>query len=105
MSNTWGSLGRSAVVWVVGVTSVLLGVLSILISLRSRYWYPRIYAFWVIAPPAWFFIEYHFIFDRKDDELALQQLQTGQDVAQKFWAALLVLLAGIGYFQWNLTLH
>ena len=90
--------------WVVGLTSLLLGALSVWVSLRSRYWDPRIYAFWVIAPPAWFFIEYHFI-GRKDGEFALQQLQAGQDVAQKFWAALLVLLAGIGYFQWKLTLH
>jgi hypothetical protein len=32
-------------------------------------------------------------------------VKAGQDVSQKFWAALIVLLAGIGYFQWHLSIH
>ena len=59
---------------------------------------------WVIAPPSWFFVEYYFVFDRKEDPDALERFKVGQDIAQKFWAALLVLLAGIGYFQWHLSL-
>jgi hypothetical protein len=54
---------------------------------------------------SWFFIEYHFVFNRKDDPNAVEQIKMSQDVAQKFWAALLVLLAGIGVFQWHLSLH
>jgi len=50
MPNTWGSAQRRAIVWIVGVVSVLLAALSVCVSLRSRYWYPRIYGFWVIAP-------------------------------------------------------
>jgi hypothetical protein len=105
MPNTWGSTKRQVVVWIVGLTAIGLAVTSIGLSLRSQYWYPRVYAFWIIAPPSWFFIEYHFVFNRKDDPHAIEQIKIGQDVAQKFWAALLVLLAGIGVFQWHLSLH
>ena len=67
--------------------------------------YPRIYAFWIIFPPSWFFIEYHFVFDRKEDPNALDQFRLGQDIAQKFWAALILLLGGVGYFKWNFSVH
>jgi hypothetical protein len=59
----------------------------------------------VIGPPSWFFIEYFFVFDRRQDRLALEQFKVGQDIAQKFWAALLLLLAGIGYFKWHVSIH
>jgi hypothetical protein len=101
----WGSRRRQAVVWVVGIASLGLAVWTVCLSLRSSYWYPRLYAFWIIAPPAWFFIEFHFVFDRKDDPDAVALLNAGQDVTQKFWGALLVLLAGIGYFKWHLSIH
>jgi len=104
VANTWGSRGRQILVWVVGISAIALAIASIRLSLCSEYWYRRVYAFWVLAPPAWFFIEYHFVFNRKDDSQAMEQLKMGQDVAQKFWAALLVLLAGIGVVQWHLTI-
>ena len=108
MPNTWGDATdwglRRIVIWIVGGASVVLAISSVCISLRSQYWYPRLYGFWIIGPPIWFFFEYHFIFNRKDDDAARDQLKMAQDVAQKFWAALLVLLAGIGYFQWHLSL-
>ena len=105
MPNNWGSPLRRALVWGVGCSALILAVISIKLSLSSQYWYPRVYAFWVIAPPSWFFVEYYFVFDRKSDAGAVEQLKIGQDVSQKFWAALLVLLGGIGYFRWHLTLH
>jgi len=104
MTNNWGSESRRAVVWVVGCSALVLALPSIFVSLNSEYWYPRIYAFWVIAPPSWFFVEYYFVFNRKEDPNSLERFKVGQDVAQKFWAALLVLLAGIGYFRWHLSL-
>ena len=108
MPNAWGDNDawgfRRIVVWIVGLLSAVLAVWSIIdLSQRSLYWYSRVYGFWVIAPPIWFFFEYNFIFKKVHSNLEL--LKYGQDVAQKFWAALLVLLAGIGYFKWNLTLH
>jgi hypothetical protein len=101
----WGSKWRQVVVWVVGIASLGLVVWTVCLSLRSLYWYPRVYAFWIIAPPAWFFVEFYFVFDRRDDPDSVALLKAGQDVAQKFWAALLVLLAGIGYFEWHLSTH
>jgi hypothetical protein len=103
--NVWGSWWRRAVVWIVGLSAIAFGIVTLYLSLHSLYWYPRVYALWVIAPPGWFFVEYYFIFDRRDDPHALELIKIGQDVAQKFWAALLVLLAGIGYFQWHLSVH
>ena len=107
MQNTWGDAQdwgwRRAVVWVVACASIALAFWSVFdLSLRSRRLYSLVYAFWVIGPPIWFFVEYHFIFNEK--AARLEHLQYAQDVAQKFWAALLVLLAGIGYFQWHLSL-
>jgi hypothetical protein len=104
-TTTWGSKRRQAVVWVVGTVSLVLAVLTLWISLRSSYWYPRIYFFWIIAPPAWFFVEFYFVFDRRDEPDMVDLVKAGQDVSQKFWAALIVLLAGIGYFQWHLSIH
>jgi hypothetical protein len=104
MPSNWGSKGRQVVVWVVAWTFIVGALVSVLVSLRSLYWYPRIYAFWIIAPPGWFFVEYNFVFNRKDDPQALERFKVGQGMAEKFWASLLVLLAGIGYFQWHLSL-
>jgi len=53
--------------------SVVLAILTVCVSLRSQYWYPRIYGFWIIASSIWFFTEYHFIFNRKDDDTARDQ--------------------------------
>jgi hypothetical protein len=105
MTNLWGSSWRRVVVWIVGCSAIVLACITLCISLYSRYWYPRIYAFWIIFPPSWFFIEYHFVFNRKEDPDALDRFKVGQDVAQKFWAALILLLAGVGYFRWNFSLH
>jgi hypothetical protein len=105
MDNVWGSSRRRVAVWIVGLSAIIVSVGSVYLSLHSQHWYPRVYAFWVIAPPGWFFVEFYFIFDRRDDPHALELIKAGQDVAQKFWGALLVLLAGIGYFQWHLSLH
>lgn len=106
MPNTWGDLNdwgsRRIVVYIVGCGAVATAILSVIISLRSFRLYPWVYGFWIITPPMWFFAEYHFIFKRKDDRL--EQFKYMQDLAQKFWAALLVLLAGIGYFKWHLSL-
>ncbi len=103
--TTWGSKPRQYLVWAVGITAVGIAIWTVRLSLRSLYWYPWVYAFWVIAPPIWFFIEFYFIFDRRNEPEIVALLKAGQDVAQKFWAALLVLLAGIGYFQWHLGSH
>jgi hypothetical protein len=92
-------------VWFVGISAISFATVSVFVSLHSQYWYPRIYAFWIIVPPSWFFVEFYFVFGRRDDPHALELVKVGQDVAQKFWAALLVLLAGIGYFKWHLSLH
>lgn len=107
MANIWGDPSdwgwRRVVVWIVAFAAIALAGWSVFdLSLRSLRWYSWVYGSWVIGPPIWFFFEYHFVFSRKDDRL--EQFKYAQDLAQKFWAALLVLLAGIGYFQWHLSL-
>jgi hypothetical protein len=104
MASTWSiddNDGRRTAVRIVGVVSGVLAALSIIASLLCRGWYPWIYGCWIMGPPLWFFAEYFFIFNRKDEETAREQLKIGQDLAQKIWAALIVLLAGIGYFRWE----
>jgi hypothetical protein len=102
--NVWGSARRRSVVRAVGILAGVLVAVTVPASYWCEHWFLGIYAFWVIAPPIWFFVEYFYVFGRRDDPHALELLKGGEDVAQKFWAALLVLLTGIGYFRWHLSL-
>jgi len=61
MPNNWGSPLRRGLVWIVGCSALILAIASVNLSLYSQHWYPRVYAFWVIAPPSWFFVEYYFV--------------------------------------------
>ena len=102
--NIWGGPWRHRTIQVVGIASVALVITTVPAAYYCKNWFWGIYAFWVIGPPTWFFLEYFFVFGRRDEPHALELLKAGQDVAQKFWAALLVLLAGIGHVRWDLSL-
>jgi hypothetical protein len=52
-----------------------------------------IYAFWALAPPAWFFIEWVWLFRSRGDAHRLNQFKTTIELSQKFWGGTLVLFA------------
>jgi hypothetical protein len=76
-----------------GIGSIGLAILSVFIVQKSRAAAVTTYAFWAIAPPAWFFIEWVWLFDSAGDAHRLAQFHTTTELAQKFWAGVLVLLA------------
>ena len=69
-----------------------------------KVWQAGILAFWVLAPPLWFWLEYFFFF--KDtpcgDRGAFDMFKHGQDQAAKIWLALITVLLGL-YFGKDLT--
>jgi hypothetical protein len=50
------------------------------------------YAAWCLGPPAWFLLEWVWLFDHQGGPTRLAKFQTTIELAQKFWAAVLVLL-------------
>jgi hypothetical protein len=102
--NIWGNDLRQRIIYGAACVSTLLVAVTIPASYFCEKWFYWIYGFWVIAPPSWFFVEFFFVFGRRDDKHALDLFKMGQDVAQKFWAALLVLLTGIGHLRWHISL-
>jgi hypothetical protein len=52
-------------------------------------------AWWTLVPPSWFFIEWFIWFDNHDTPGAAQTLRTNQDLASKFWAAVLALMISL----------
>jgi hypothetical protein len=61
-----------------------------------------VYAFWTLAPPLWFFVEYVWIFDPlRGNALRVQDFNTAQGLAQKVWAALLVFLSVFALVLWG----
>jgi hypothetical protein len=84
---------KRTVITTLGIVSVGLVILSVFIVRWSQEWAVGTYAFWVIVPPSWFFIEWVWLFDSKGDAHRLNQFKTTIEIAQKFWAAILVLLA------------
>ena len=49
-------------------------------------------ALWTLVPPLWFAFEWFYWFDNHESEQAVKTLRTAQDVAGKFWAAVLTLI-------------
>ncbi|MFO1351086.1 MAG: hypothetical protein U1F68_10610 [Gammaproteobacteria bacterium] len=49
-------------------------------------------AFWTIAPPLWFFIEYFWLFKRFSDPDKLELFKHGQQVSASIWAGVVAFL-------------
>lgn len=47
---------------------------------------------WTLLPPLWFFFEWFVFFDNHGQRRAVEALKTAQDLAGKFWGAVLTLL-------------
>jgi hypothetical protein len=47
---------------------------------------------WTIAPPLWFFVEFFLFFDNHNSSAAVEQLRASQEVAGRFWAAVLAVM-------------
>ena len=77
----------------VGIIAIILVIGSIYVVTFSKLWAVIAYSFWAIAPPTWFFIEWVWLFDSRGDSRRLDKFKITIDLAQKFWAAVLVLLA------------
>jgi hypothetical protein len=84
---------KRALITSIGVGSVGMAVLSVFVVQESLAAAIATYAFWAIAPPAWFFIEWVWLFDSDGDSHRLAQFRTTTELAQKFWASVLALLA------------
>lgn len=76
-----------------GIIAIVFVLISIYVVTLSKQWAVIAYSFWAIAPPAWFFIEWVWLFDSRGDSRRLDKFKITIDLAQKFWAAVLLLLA------------
>ena len=84
---------RRVLITSLGVAGVGTAVLSVFLVRISREAAIATYAFWAIAPPTWFFVEWVWLFDSAGDSHRLAQFKTTTELAQKFWGSVLVLLA------------
>jgi hypothetical protein len=87
-----------------GIGSVGVAILSVFAVRMSQEAAVATYAFWAIAPPAWFFIEWVWLFDSSGDSHRLAQFRTTTELAQKFWASVLVLLAVVILITYKLKI-
>ena len=54
--------------------------------------------FWTLGPPVYFVVEYCFLFDNWDDEVAVEDMKQAQTLFFQFWAGVAVLL-GVLYYD------
>ena len=83
---------RKKLVIGLGVAAVVFAIASIPLVQGNRKVAFGTYAFWAIAPPAWFFVEWAWIFESYGDPDRTAQFKTSVELAQKFWAGVLVML-------------
>ena len=74
---------------VLGVLAVACVIWSALASKEVRKW---LVAFWCLAPPLWFFFEFHWA-RRKKGVAELQRIKDSQELAGKIWAGLVTALS------------
>ncbi|MEM6257805.1 MAG: hypothetical protein AAGI37_05780 [Planctomycetota bacterium] len=79
------------------ISIFMLSVVAILLATGSFYFVTInqsiaiiTYGFWAIAPSAWFFLERAYLFDTEGDQERIALFKYSQELAQKFWAGLLV---------------
>jgi len=53
------------------------------------------WAVWVLVPPAWFAIEYFYVFRRFNNVADLEAFKYGQDTAAKGWLAVVAVLSAV----------
>ena len=84
---------KRVLVTVLFIATPLLAVYSACViqtcGLTSALWH---YAAWCLGPPAWFLLEWVWLFEHEGGPSHLAKFQTTIELAQKFWAAVLVLL-------------
>src|SRR5689334_19117330 len=84
----------------IGAAGAILAIASVLVSAvivtgagATRLVIVRsLVAFWSIAPPAYFFLEFHWARSRNDKEL-LQRVKESQELAGKIWAGVVAALS------------
>lgn len=93
-----------AVLWLARLLATVLLVSSawaIYVFYACRYDVPLkvVLGCWLIGPPAWFAIEYFYIYRPNSHRLDFEQLKYGQDVMAKVWLAVVALMAAILKFN------
>ena len=65
-----------------------------------------IYGVWTVVPPAWFFLEYAWLFPDPAKVIAasMEDMKYTQELASKFWAGLLVLFSILLLLKYDLPL-
>jgi hypothetical protein len=87
------------IVEIIAALGVLLGCIAVILYLRNassswrRKYLSVMLALWAIGPPAWFCIEYFFLYKPYGPAGTFEAFKYGQDVASKFWLAFVGLLA------------
>lgn len=59
----------------------------------------KLLAFWALAPPLWFFVEFEFLHPCID-AFELARVKQAQDLARNIWVAFVVVLAAIMGVKW-----
>ena len=110
VTKVWASpIGRS-----VFIISILLAIYTIL-TMTDYFHIQRLpnspvkifdviaYCAWTILPPAWFMLEYVWLFPpyAKLDSKLLDDLKYTQELAGKIWAGLVVLITAIMWFKYG----
>ncbi len=102
---------RRAVTLAVTIISGVAGVHTILKILQKGFatnadglsTFFLYYAFWMFAPPTWFFIEYVWLFDPlRGNALRVADFTASQSLAQRIWAALLAFMSVYALLTWKI---
>jgi hypothetical protein len=96
-----GEIGRA--VEILGAAAGLVGLVCVGFGLLTLGCKDRvvigakeiILALWIVLPPAWFTLEYHFLYKRHGLMDTLEEFKYGQEVAAKFWVAVSTVLSAL----------
>jgi hypothetical protein len=85
----------------VSVAFILLTVILLVIYWNTRTRKPAIlyglFAFWALVPPLWFTFDFYYLYKRYGAPGSFDMMQYGLQISDRFWAAILALLAAIIY--------
>ncbi len=84
-------LGRLAML--VGGIVLIISIWAVFSPKARRAYLWRLLFFWTFAPPAWFVLDYFVLYKTWGVDKTFEAFQYGQEVAAKFWAGGLALVA------------
>lgn len=92
--SPYSSEFRRRVAKAIGLLAAIFAVVSFYQAYYKK-WTVFLACFWTLVPPTWFYLEFFYLFDNRDDENKRQALKDRQELLRNIWAAVLALLLAL----------